>query len=232
MLLIITTNTEYPDNSLLPRERGLANSPVRLSIPPLPPCKPCRRTYLKTWPKLKIESLPLRRFHLKGKIAELQKQMTWLQQDLFCRPTSSTSAHRSVDATSVLQPTPPPPAGCPSSETVPSPQRCQEGCWLFSDRRHWLPEKKPVSIDNYATVMNISIIDFPTLEMKFPQSFTDNLVLKRVSLFQAAPRVSWHHLRWPLPPVCSQSSSRLNCLHLWSSTRHTSKILCNLRHCP
>ena len=51
-------------------------------------------------------------------------------------------------------------------------------------------KKKTVSIDDYATVMNISIIDFPTLEMKFPQSFTDNLVLKRVSLFQAAPRVS------------------------------------------
>ena len=144
----------------------------------------------------------------KAKVEELQKQMSSLQQQNLSRrpPLTTRTVQISEDSSSVFRPTPPPP---PPNSTP------------FHDAVHVLKEAKkvvgfsPITVDdiNYlksqhaieddATAMTFSIIEFLTFEMKVPKSFTDKLVLKRVFPPAKPPASGWSTLYAEFPDNAS-----------------------------
>jgi hypothetical protein len=144
----------------------------------------------------------------KAKVEELQKQMSSLQQQNLSRrpPLTTRLMQIAEESSSVFRPTPPPPP--PSSTPI-------------RDAVHVLKEAKkvvgfsPITVDdiNYlksqhaieddATAMTFSIIEFLTFEMKVPKSFTDKLVLKRVFPPAKPPPSGWSTLYAEFPDTAS-----------------------------
>ena len=132
----------------------------------------------------------------KVKVAELQKQMTSLQQNLLTRPTPPSTRADYANVVRQPAPPPPPPTSGPCSEAVEvlrdarmvvgfSPIRFDDVNYL----------KRQHSIEDDATaMMRIAIIEFLTLEMKVPKSFTDTLVLKSLPSCQTASKWLVHTL--------------------------------------
>jgi hypothetical protein len=136
----------------------------------------------------------------KVNVAELQKQMTSLQQNLLTRPTPPSTRADYANVVRQPAPPPPPPTSGPCSEAVEvlrdarmvvgfSPIRFDDVNYL----------KRQHSIEDDATaMMRIAIIEFLTLEMKVPKSFTDTLVLKSLPSCQTASKWLVHtHAEFP-----------------------------------
>jgi hypothetical protein len=139
----------------------------------------------------------------KVNVAELQKQMNSLQQNLLTRPTPNPRADYANVVRQTAPPPPPPASGpCPEAVQVLRDARMVVG---FSPIRfddiNYL--KRQHSIEDDATAMRIAIIEFLTLEMKVPKSFTDTLVLKRVFPPAKPPPSGWSTLYAEFPDITS-----------------------------